>query len=55
METFPNFVKLWGHIDTTLKAGETYVIEVENNFNITNFNGKKSVYLSEVNAFGGAN
>lgn len=28
METFPSFIKLWGHIDETLKAGTTYTFYV---------------------------
>ena len=54
METFPTFVKLWGHVEGTLFAGQKYLVEVENNFNVTKFNGKKYIYISEVNAFGGS-
>ncbi len=55
MESFPNFIKLWGHINTTLKAGMNYTIMIANNFDVSAFDGKKYVYLSEVNAFGGTN
>ena len=55
MESFPNFIKLWGHIDTTLTAGNNYTIYVENNFDVSGFDGKKSIYLSEVDTFGGTN
>ena len=29
METFPDFLKLWGHINTELAAG-TYYLKVDN-------------------------
>lgn len=54
MESFSNFNKLWGKINDTLKAGTTYRLEVQNNWiNITQFGGRKCLYLSEVNSFGG--
>jgi len=53
METFPNFIKLWGHIDTELVEGEKYNITITNVFDVSEFDGKKFVYLSEVNDFGG--
>ena len=55
MESFPSFIKLWGHIWTTLKAGTNYTIYINNNFDVSGFNGAKYVYFSEVNAFGGTN
>lgn len=55
MESFPTFIKLWGHIWTTLKAGTTYNIKISNKFNVQQFDGKKYVYLSEVNSLGGTN
>jgi len=55
METFPSFIKLWGHIDETLKAGSTYTFYVQNNFNVEQYDAKKYIYLSEVNDFGGKN
>ena len=55
MESFPSFIKLWGHIDTTLKAGQNYTVYISNNFDVSGFNGAKYVYFSEVNAFGGTN
>jgi hypothetical protein len=54
METFPTFIKLWGHIDTTLKAG-TYTMMIENNYDVSSYSGKKYIYFSEVNALGGTN
>lgn len=55
METFPSFIKLWGHIDTTLEKGKTYTITFYNNFEVSSFGAKKYLYLSEVNDFGGSN
>ena len=55
MESFPIFYKLWGHINQTMKAGVNYTLTIANNFNITQFEGKKYVYLSEVNMLGGNN
>jgi hypothetical protein len=55
METFSTFIKLWGHIGATLKAGTTYSMWIYNNFDVESFDGKKYLYFSEVNAFGGTN
>ena len=52
----PNFRKLWGRItDTDLKAGSQIVVTINNNFDVSSFNGKKYLILSTVNAFGGKN
>jgi hypothetical protein len=55
MESFPTFIKLWGHIWTTLKAGNKYSIQINNKFEVSQFDGKKYIYLSEVGALGGTN
>ena len=55
MESFPTFIKLWGHIGETLTAGTTYTITIDNKFEVSTFDGKKYIYLSEVNALGGTN
>lgn len=55
MESFPTFIKLWGHIWTTLKAGTQYTIVVDNKFDVGTFDGKKYIYFSEVNGLGGTN
>ena len=34
METFSTFIKLWGHIDTTLKKGSNYTMIIDNNFDV---------------------
>ena len=52
----PNFRKLWGRItDTDLKAGSQIEVKIDNNFDVSSFNGKKYLILSTVNAFGGKN
>lgn len=55
METFPTFIKLWGHIGQTLTAGTNYTIVIEDNYDVSSFSGKKSIYLAEVNSLGGTN
>jgi hypothetical protein len=55
METFPSFIKLWGHIDETLSEGTNYTFLINNTYDVSDFDGKKWIYLSEVNAFGGTN
>ena len=52
----PNFRKLWGRIeDVDLKKGQTVTLIIENNFDVTKFDGKKFLILSTVNIFGGKN
>ena len=52
----PNFRKLWGRItDIDLKAGSQIEVKIDNNFDVSSFNGKKYLILSTVNAFGGKN
>ena len=54
MESFPDFNKLWGHMhNVTLYAGVTYRVEIENRFDVSRFEGKKYIYISEVNVLGG--
>ena len=56
METLPSFIKLWGHMNQTLSKNQNYTLVVQNNWlDVSEFNGMKYVYLSEVNAFGGKN
>lgn len=55
MESFPTFIKLWGHIWTTLSAGTTYTVVINNRFQVDYFNGKKYIYISTVNSLGGTN
>lgn len=50
----PNFRKLWGRIDGILKAG-TYKLQIDNQYDVSSFDGKKSFVLSTTNALGGKN
>ena len=49
---FPNFRKLWGRINQDLKEGEVFTLNVENNYDVSGFNGKKYFILSEINKLG---
>ena len=52
----PNFRKLWGRIeDYDLKKGDKLSITIENNYNVTHYDGDKSIILSTTNQFGGNN
>ncbi len=51
---FPNFRKLWGRIKKDLQEGE-YNLIVENNYNVSSFEGEKYIILSNINSFGGNN
>ena len=52
----PNFRKLWGRIDDrNLEAGTKVQVTIDDNFDVSSFNGKKFLILSTVNAFGGKN
>ena len=48
----PNFRKLWGRIDSNLYAGN-YTIFVENNYDVSNWEGEKYFVLSTANSLGG--
>lgn len=50
----PNFRKLWGKIQTTLQPG-TYYVKINNTYDVSSFEGKKSFVLSTTNALGGKN
>jgi len=50
----PNFRKLWGRIDGGLKAGK-YKLQIQNEYQVKPFQGKKSFVISTTNALGGKN
>jgi hypothetical protein len=50
----PNFRKLWGRIEAGIKAG-TYDLTIDNNYDVSSFDGKKTFVLSTTNALGGKN
>ena len=51
----PNFRKLWGRIDPGKITKGKYQITIQNNYEVTAFQGKKSFVLSTTNTFGGKN
>lgn len=50
----PNFRKLYGRLENGLKAGD-YTMKINNNYDVSSFEGKKSFVLSTTNALGGKN
>lgn len=50
----PNFRKLYGMLPNTLKAGD-YTLKIQNNFDVSQFEGSKSFVLSTTNMLGGKN
>ncbi|CAD8176348.1 unnamed protein product [Paramecium pentaurelia] len=50
----PNFRKLWGVINQDLPQG-LYSIYISNNYDSTNYGGKKYIVFSTTNQFGGKN
>ena len=51
----PNPRKLWGKIDRDLKKGDTISIDINNNYNVSTYEGKKKIILSNATVFGGKN
>jgi len=51
----PNFRKLWGRIEQDLQAGETYYIQIENNYDVSKISGHKSLIFSTTGPLGGKN
>jgi len=49
-----SFRKLWGRIETGLTPG-TYTLVINNNYDVSDFGGKKTFVLSTANFFGGQN
>lgn len=52
---FPNFEKLWGRIPYDLNEGTTLSVDIENNYNVSKFNGQKHLIIRTINNFGGKN
>ncbi len=50
----PNFRKLYGRIENGLVAGD-YTMQINNNYDVSSFDGKKSFVLSTTNTLGGKN
>jgi len=51
----PTFRKLYGKIDTDLPSGSTVTMQVDANFDVSLFEGTKSLVLSTTTWFGGKN
>lgn len=51
----PNFRKLYGRIESDIKANEWVTVVIENNYNTYSFGGKKKLVLSTTNWMGGKN
>lgn len=50
----PSFRKLYGVIKDNLDAG-TYYLRIENNYDVSSFEGSKKFVLSKTNLLGGQN
>jgi hypothetical protein len=50
----PNFRKLYGKFEQDLTPG-TYFVSIDNTYDVSSFDGKKSFVLSTTNALGGKN
>jgi len=51
----PNFRKLYGKINFDLRPGDSLTFQIVQNFDVSEFDGTKSLVLSTVGAFGGKN
>jgi hypothetical protein len=51
----PNFAKLWGRIERDLPKDSKLEVTIQNNYDVTPFNGGKYLVLRTVNQFGGKN
>lgn len=50
----PNFRKLYGKFTEDLQPGQ-YTMVIQNNYDVSSYDGKKSFVLSTTNALGGKN
>lgn len=51
----PTFRKLYGRIEVDLQANDFITVEIQNNYNVYSFGGKKSLVLSTTSWLGGKN
>ena len=51
----PNPRKLWGKIDQDINKGDNVIVNINNNYNVTPYKGKKKIILSNATIFGGKN
>lgn len=54
MESFPQFIKLYGKVSGKMEKGN-YTVTVTDQWNTKSFKTEKSIYLSTVNGLGGTN
>ena len=54
LAAFPKFRKLWGIVKDDIKKGQ-YTVKIQNNFNVTSFDGTKSLVLAQAGSIGGKN
>ena len=54
-ESVPDFIKLYGRIEGTLRANIEYTVQIEDNFDSASIGTNKFLYLTEVGKFGGKN
>lgn len=50
----PNFRKLWGRIEGDLNSGQ-YILQINNTYDVSPYDGSKYFVLSTTNALGGKN
>ena len=55
METKADFTKLYGSVDGIMRAGQTYVIQIIDNWDAPKIGNKKFLVLTELSTFGGKN
>ena len=55
MESLKDFIKLYGRIDGTMKAGKEYTFTVYDNYAADKIGNEKRVFLSETGTFGAKN
>ena len=51
----PNPKKLWGRIEQDLESGTQIDVNINNNYRVDFYEGKKKIVLSNANKFGGKN
>ena len=51
----PNPRKLWGRINEDLKNKQQLTFKIENNYDVSDYKGKKKIILSNATVFGGKN
>lgn len=52
----PNFRKLYGRLEgKELKKGDTLTFEIESNFEVASFEGRKGLVIATENSIGGKN